>query len=41
MKPVHGKYEKKVGNIPNNKAYGKYAGMSYYKMIQDKIKQYE
>jgi tripartite ATP-independent transporter DctP family solute receptor len=39
--PVHKKYEKKAGKIPNKKEYGKYAGMTYYEMIQDKIRQYQ
>lgn len=41
MKPIHKKYEKKSGKIPNDKKYGKYAGMTYYHMLQDKIKQYQ
>lgn len=39
--PIHRKYEKKAGKIPDKKAYGRYAGMTYYEMIQDKIRQYE
>ena len=39
--PLHKKYEKKVGKIPQKKEYGKYAGMTYYQMLQDKIKQYQ
>ncbi len=38
--PLHKKYEKKVGKIPQKKEYGKYAGMTYYQLIQEKIKQY-
>ena len=41
MKPIHKKYEKKAGKIPNDKKYGKYAGMTDYQMLQDKIKQYQ
>jgi len=41
MKPVHSKYEKKTGTIANDKEYGKYAGMTYYQMIQDKISNYK
>jgi tripartite ATP-independent transporter DctP family solute receptor len=39
--PIHKKYEKKTGKIPNKSEYGKYAGMTYYQMIRDKIKQYK
>jgi tripartite ATP-independent transporter DctP family solute receptor len=39
--PVHKKYEKKAGKIPKKDKYGKYAGMTYYQLIQEKIKQYE
>lgn len=41
VKPVHAKFEKEVGNIPKKPEYGKYAGMSYLQMFQDKIKQHE
>lgn len=40
LKPVHKKYEKKIGKIPAKDKFGKYAGMTYYQMIQDKIKFY-
>lgn len=40
MKPVHKKYEKKAGKIPNKPEFGKYAGMTYYQMLQEKIKEY-
>ncbi len=39
--PLHKKYEKKVGKVPDKKEYGKYAGMTYYQLIQEKIKQYQ
>jgi hypothetical protein len=38
---VHKKYEKKAGKITKKDEYGKYAGMTYYQLIQEKIKQYE
>ncbi len=41
MEPIHKKYAQKMGNIAKDKKYGKYAGMSYYQMIQDKIKQHQ
>ncbi|WP_051249710.1 TRAP transporter substrate-binding protein DctP [Maridesulfovibrio zosterae] len=37
---VWAKYAQKCGNIPNDSKYGKYAGVAYFDMIQDKIKQY-
>ena len=40
VKPVHAKFEKEVGNIPNKPEYGRFAGMSYLQMIQEKITQY-
>lgn len=40
QKDVWAKYAKKCGSIPNDPKYGKYAGVSYFDMIQDKIKQY-
>lgn len=39
--PIHKKYEKKVGKIQDKKEYGKFAGMTYYQMLQDKIKHYK
>jgi len=41
MEPVHKKYEKKAGKVLNKKEYGKYAGMTYYQLIQEKINQYD
>ncbi|WP_291327968.1 TRAP transporter substrate-binding protein DctP [Desulfovibrio sp. UCD-KL4C] len=40
QKDVWAKYAKKCGNIPKDPKYGKYAGVAYFDMIQDKIKQY-
>lgn len=40
QKGIWAKYAEKCGNIPNDPKYGKYAGKSYFSMIQDKIKQY-
>ncbi|MFW5490209.1 MAG: TRAP transporter substrate-binding protein DctP [Desulfovibrio sp.] len=40
QKDVWTKYAKECGKIPNNPKYGKYAGVSYFDMIQDKIAQY-
>ena len=40
QKGIWAKYAAKCGNIPNDSKYGKYAGTSYFSMIQDKIKQY-
>jgi TRAP-type C4-dicarboxylate transport system substrate-binding protein len=41
VQPVYAKFEKEVGNIPNKPEYGKFAGMSYLKMMQEKVKQYQ
>jgi TRAP-type transport system periplasmic protein len=42
VQPVYAKHEKRGGKIPNDKEkYGRYAGMTYLKMIQAKIKQYQ
>ncbi len=41
VQPVYDKFEKKVGTIPNKEEYGRFAGMTYLKMIQEKIKQYQ
>ncbi|MFK5953128.1 MAG: TRAP transporter substrate-binding protein DctP [Desulfobacterium sp.] len=41
VQPVYDKYEKQLGTIPDKKIYGQFAGMSYLKMIQEKIKQYQ
>jgi len=40
MSAVYAKYEKMLGNIPDNAAYGRFAGMPYLKMLQFKIQQY-
>lgn len=40
VQPVHDKFEKQVGKIPNKKEYGRFAGMTYVQMIEEKIKQY-
>lgn len=40
QKDVWAKFAKDCGDIPNDSKYGKYAGMSYFDMIQDKIAQY-
>jgi tripartite ATP-independent transporter DctP family solute receptor len=37
---VHKKYEEKAGKISRKPEYGKFGGMSYYQMIQEKIKRY-
>lgn len=41
VKPIFTKYEKKLGKIPNKDEYGRFAGMSYLQMVQEKIKQYQ
>jgi tripartite ATP-independent transporter DctP family solute receptor len=41
VQPVYAEYEQKVGTIPNKSEYGRFAGMTYLKMIQEKIKQYQ
>jgi TRAP-type transport system periplasmic protein len=41
VQPVYAKHGKKAGKIPNNKKYGRFAGMTYLEMIQEKIKQYK
>lgn len=41
VQPVYAKFEKKVGKIPNKSEYGKYAGMTYLQMMQEKIKQHQ
>jgi tripartite ATP-independent transporter DctP family solute receptor len=41
VQPVYKMFEEKVGNIPNKPEYGKYAGMTYLQMMQDKIQQYQ
>jgi TRAP-type C4-dicarboxylate transport system substrate-binding protein len=41
VKPVYDKLESKMGTIPNKPEYGRFAGMSYLKMVQEKIKQYQ
>jgi TRAP-type transport system periplasmic protein len=41
VQPVYATFEKKVGKIPNKPEYGKYAGMTYLQMMQDKIKQHQ
>ena len=41
LQPVYTKFEKKVGKIPNKEAYGRFAGMTYLQMMQEKIKQYQ
>jgi tripartite ATP-independent transporter DctP family solute receptor len=40
QKDVWAKFAKQCGQIPKDAKYGKYAGMSYFDMLQDKIKQY-
>lgn len=41
VQPVYAMFDEKVGKIPNKPEYGKYAGMTYLQMIQDKVKQYQ
>lgn len=41
VQPVYEKFEKKAGTIPNKPEYGRFAGMTYLKMMQEKIKQYK
>ncbi len=41
VQPVYSKHEKKAGKIPNDKKYGRFAGMTYLQMIKEKIKQYQ
>ena len=41
VQPVYAKHEKKAGKIPNDKKYGRFAGMTYLQMIKEKIKQYK
>lgn len=41
VQPVYAKFEKKVGKIPNKPEYGRFAGMTYLQMMQEKIKQYQ
>ena len=41
VQPIHEQWAQKVGNIPNKPEYGRYAGVSYYQMIQQKIKEYQ
>lgn len=41
VQPVYAKFEKEVGNIPDKPEYGRFARMSYLKMMQEKIKQYQ
>ena len=41
VQPVYDKFEKKLGNIPNKEEYGQFAGMSYLKMAEELIKQYQ
>lgn len=41
VQPVYAKFDKEVGNIPNKPEYGRFAGMSYLQMMQEKIKQYQ
>ena len=40
VQPVYNTMEKEMGTIPNKPEYGRFAGMSYLKMAQEKIKQY-
>ena len=40
LEPVYVKFGKAAGNIPDKTEYGRFAGMSYLNMIQEKIKQY-
>lgn len=40
QKDVWANFAKSCGAIPKDAKYGKYAGMAYFDMIQDKIKQY-
>lgn len=41
VKPIYAKYEKKLGKIPKKDEYGRFAGMSYLQMVQEKIQQYQ
>jgi tripartite ATP-independent transporter DctP family solute receptor len=41
VKPVYDKLESKMGTIPNKPEYGRFAGVSYLKMVQEKIEQYQ
>lgn len=41
VQPVYTKLEKKMGTIPNKPEYGRFAGMNYLDMVQEKIKQYQ
>ena len=41
VQPVHAKFEKEVGMIPDKPEYGRFAGKSYLSMILDKIEQYK
>ncbi|MBU2509870.1 TRAP transporter substrate-binding protein DctP [bacterium] len=41
VQPVYARFEKETGKIPNDKKYGRFAGMSYFQLFQEKIKQYQ
>jgi tripartite ATP-independent transporter DctP family solute receptor len=41
VQPMYVDYDKKLGKIPNKEAYGRFAGMSYLKMLQEKVNQYQ
>lgn len=41
VQPVYDKIEKDTGKIPNKKEYGRFGGMTYLKMVQEKIRQYD
>lgn len=41
VQPLYDKYEKKLGKIPSKEEYGRFAGVSYLQMVQEKIKQYQ
>jgi tripartite ATP-independent transporter DctP family solute receptor len=41
VQPVYDKLEGKMGTIPNKPEFGRFAGVSYLKMVQEKIEQYQ
>jgi len=41
VQPVYNKFDEKIGKIPDKEEYGRFAGMSYLQMMQEKIKQYQ
>jgi hypothetical protein len=41
VQPVYVKYEKSLGAIPKKEEYGRFGGMSYLQMVQEKVKQYQ